>query len=207
MDEFVQHVLRANAFGEKLQQLIEQGLALGGAAIKVWAEPISEGTGNRVQGTGDEYDVRLGYVAADQFVPISWDNANLYEGMFVSRVAKGKHFYTRLEWHRRTATGYAVDNELFRSDMENGVTRNEVDVVGTKNGRTYFISAKMQEPQKAFLEEIDVLARLFGVEGVPVLVCSHYSTARRGGGIAAPVSFIPFSSTPSAARPPPAGRV
>ena len=67
---------------------------------------------------------------------------------------------------------------------ENGVTRNEVDVVGTKNGRTYFISAKMQEPQKAFLEEIDVLARLFGVEGVPVLVCSHYSTARRGGGIA-----------------------
>ena len=52
LDEFVQHVLRANAFGEKLQQLIEQGLALGGAAIKVWAEPISEGTGNRVQGTG-----------------------------------------------------------------------------------------------------------------------------------------------------------
>ena len=48
LDEFVQHVLRANAFGEKLQQLIEQGLALGGAAIKVWAEPISEGTGNRV---------------------------------------------------------------------------------------------------------------------------------------------------------------
>ena len=38
LDAFVQHVLRENGFGEKMQQLIEQGLALGGAAIKVWCE-------------------------------------------------------------------------------------------------------------------------------------------------------------------------
>ena len=133
LDEFVQHMLRANAFGEKLQQLIEQGLALGGGALKVWAEPIPEGTGNGKQGTGDGYAIRLGYVAADQFVPLSWDNASVFEGVFVSRVAKGKYFYTRLEWHRRTATGYAVDNELFRSDMENGVTPGKLqDILGAR---------------------------------------------------------------------------
>ncbi len=133
LNEFVQHVLRQNAFGEKLQQLIEQGLALGGAAIKVWAEPIPKGTGNRVQGTGDEYDVRLGYVAADQFVPLSWDNVSVFESVFVSRVVKGKYFYTRLEWHRRTAAGYAVDNELYRSDMENGVAPGKLqDILGAR---------------------------------------------------------------------------
>ena len=40
---FVEDVLRRNAFGEKLQELIEQGLALGGATIKVWAEPEKKG--------------------------------------------------------------------------------------------------------------------------------------------------------------------
>ena len=36
LDRFVHAVLRDNGFSEKMQQLIEQGLALGGAAIKVW---------------------------------------------------------------------------------------------------------------------------------------------------------------------------
>ena len=36
LKEFIADVLRKNAFGEKLQELIEQGMALGGAAIKVW---------------------------------------------------------------------------------------------------------------------------------------------------------------------------
>ena len=40
---FVEDVMRRNAFTEKLQELIEQGLALGGAAIKVWAEPERKG--------------------------------------------------------------------------------------------------------------------------------------------------------------------
>ena len=124
LDLFVNEVLTDNAFGEKLQQMIEQGLALGGMAVKVWGEP-SQG--------GSLYDIRLGYVAADQFVPLSWDNANIYEGVFVSRTAKGKYWYTRLEWHRRTPNGYAVDNELYRSDMETGITPGQLqDILGVR---------------------------------------------------------------------------
>ncbi len=48
LDRFVHAVLRENGFGEKMQQLIEQGLALGGVAMKVWVEESdgSRGAGN-----------------------------------------------------------------------------------------------------------------------------------------------------------------
>ncbi len=57
LNAFVQDVLTANAFGERLQPLIEQAMALGGGAVKVWGEP--KGTGNREQGTGDAVEVRV----------------------------------------------------------------------------------------------------------------------------------------------------
>jgi A118 family predicted phage portal protein len=38
LNEFVQKVLAKNAFREKMQESIEEGLALGGSALKVWAE-------------------------------------------------------------------------------------------------------------------------------------------------------------------------
>ena len=65
---FVEDVLRKNAFGEKLQELIEQGLALGGAAIKVWAEPERKGLPQSPSATApserEPFRVRLGYVMA-----------------------------------------------------------------------------------------------------------------------------------------------
>ena len=51
----------------------------------------------------------------------------------MSRTAKGKYWYTRLEWHRRTPNGYAVDNELYRSDMETGITPGQLqDILGVR---------------------------------------------------------------------------
>ena len=103
---FVEDVLRKNAFGEKLQELIEQGLALGGASIKVWAEPA------RV--------IRLGYCMADQFVPLAWDNARVTEGVFISRRARKGWYYTRLEWHRWNGETYVITNELYKAEMQRG---------------------------------------------------------------------------------------
>jgi len=122
---FVEDVLRRNAFGEKLQELIEQGLALGGATIKVWAEPDRKGTGNREQGTGEDGGeparvIRLGYCMADQFVPLAWDNARVTEGVFISRRARKGWYYTRLEWHRWNGETYVITNELYKSEMQRG---------------------------------------------------------------------------------------
>ena len=120
---FVEDVLRKNAFAEKLQELIEQGLALGGAAIKVWADAR--------EGTAPE--IRLGYCMADQFVPLAWDNARITEGVFISRRARKGWYYTRLEWHRWNGETYVITNELYRSEMQRGANAGQnQDILGIR---------------------------------------------------------------------------
>ena len=130
LGEWVKRVLTENAFGEKMQEAIEQGLALGGSAIKVWREVKRDGEGNEIPGTGE---IRLGYCMADQFVPLAWDNARVTEGVFISRIAKNGYYYTRLEWHKWDGTTYVVTNELYRSEMQKGGTPgSDQDILGVR---------------------------------------------------------------------------
>lgn len=130
LDAFVHKVLRKNAFGEKMQELIEQALALGGASVKVWCEQKRDRAGNIVPDSGE---IRLGYCMADQFVPTAWDNARVTEGVFISRIAKGGYYYTRLEWHKWDGLTYIVTNELYRAEMQKGVKGAESqDILGVR---------------------------------------------------------------------------
>ena len=129
LSEYVADVLRRNAFHEKMQELIEQALALGGAAIKARYEVRHDRDGKEIPGTGA---VRLDYCMADQFVPIAWDNAKVTEGVFISRLAKQGYYYTRLEWHRWDGTSYVVTNELYRADMVRGVNGGNQDILGVR---------------------------------------------------------------------------
>ncbi|MBO7669728.1 MAG: phage portal protein [Oscillospiraceae bacterium] len=130
LNEWLQMVLVKNAFGEKMQELIEQALALGGAAIKVWHEERRDSDGNVVPGSGA---IRLGYSMADQFVPLAWDNARVTEGVFISRRAKNGYYYTRLEWHRWNGETYVISNELFRSEMQRGAAAgSNQDILGVR---------------------------------------------------------------------------
>ena len=126
---FIAGVLDKNAFGEKLQELIEQGLALGGSAIKVWHDVKRDREGNEVPDSGA---IRLGYCMADQFVPISWDNAHIYEGVFISRRARKGWYYTRLEWHRWDGETYTIANELYKADMQKGASAENQDILGIR---------------------------------------------------------------------------
>lgn len=127
---FISDVLTKNAFGEKMQEHIEQGLALGGAALKVWREIRHDREGSEIPGTEE---IRLGYCMADQFVPIAWDNSRVTEGVFISRQAKGGYYYTRLEWHKWDGLTYIVTNELYRADLpkEGGPTEGQ-DILGVR---------------------------------------------------------------------------
>lgn len=129
LGEWVCKVLNENAFGEKMQELIEQALALGGAAVKVWHEERHDSNGNVVPDTGR---IMLGYSMADQFVPTAWDNAKVTEGVFISRKAKGGYYYTRLEWHKWDGLTYTVKNELYRSEMQKGGTTDSQDILGVR---------------------------------------------------------------------------
>ena len=130
LNEFVQKVLCKNAFREKMQESIEEGLALGGNALKTWAEAKHDEKGNELP---DTRKIMIGYAMADQFIPISWDNARITEGVFVSRIAKGGYYYTRLEWHRWNGLTYVITNELYRSEMQKGKTADETqDILGVR---------------------------------------------------------------------------
>ena len=117
LNTFVQKVLDKNAFSEKMQESIEEGLALGGSALKVWCESKHDEDGNEIP---DTRKIMIGYAMADQFVPLAWDNARVTEGVFVSRIAKGGWYYTRLEWHRWNGLTYVITNELYRSEITKG---------------------------------------------------------------------------------------
>ena len=130
LGEFVHKVLQGNAFREKMQEAVEQGLALGGNALKVWREERHDSEGNVVPDSGQ---IRIGYCMADQFVPLAWDNAQVTEGVFISRVAKKGFYFTRLEWHRWDGTTYVITNELFRSEIMKGTGKSETqDILGVR---------------------------------------------------------------------------
>ena len=130
LDVFMQGVLEKNAFHEKMQESIEEGLALGGNALKTWAEIKHDENGNEIP---DTRKIMLGYAMADQFIPISWDNAKVTEGVFVSRIAKGGYYYTRLEWHKWNGLTYVITNELYRSEIQKGKNADETqDILGVR---------------------------------------------------------------------------
>ena len=130
LNEWVQSVLCKNAFNEKMQESIEEGVALGGAAMKTWCESRHDEEGNEIPETRK---LMIGYAMADQFIPISWDNAKVTEGVFVSRIAKGGYYYTRLEWHRWNGLTYVITNELYRSEIQKGNNPEESqDILGVR---------------------------------------------------------------------------
>ena len=124
LNGFVQKVLGENALHEKMQESIEQALALGGAAMKVYADVKRDSNGNEVPETRR---IAIGYAMADQFIPTAWDNAKVTEGLFISRKAKNGYYYTRLEWHKWDGLTYTITNELYRAEMRQGADGSDQD--------------------------------------------------------------------------------
>jgi A118 family predicted phage portal protein len=130
LQAFVEKVLHENNFNVKMLEAIEQAAALGGEALKVWHEVRRDREGNEVPESGR---LKIGYCMADQFVPTAWDNAEVTEGVFISRTAKGGYYYTRLEWHKWDGLTYYITNELYRAEMyRNGNTQEPQDILGMR---------------------------------------------------------------------------
>jgi len=127
LNDFVQSVLRANNFNTKMGEAIEQAAALGGEALKVWVEQRHDNDGNVIPGSDK---IQIGYCMADQFVPTAWDNAEITEGIFISRQAKDGYYYTRLEWHKWDGDTYVITNELYRADGKASTSKEPQDILG-----------------------------------------------------------------------------
>lgn len=124
LHDFVNEVLTKNNFNVKMLEAIEQCAALGGEALKVWYEVKHDADGNEIPNSGQ---IKIGYCMSDQFVPTAWDNAEVTEGVFVQRIAKGGYYYTRLEWHKWNALTYVITNELYKAEIkQNGAETQDI---------------------------------------------------------------------------------
>lgn len=127
LQAFVVGVLEDNNFGVKMLGAVEQAAALGGEAMKVWREVKRDEDGREVPGTER---IRIGWCMADQFIPTAWDNSEITEGCFISRVAKGGYYYTRIEWHKWTGSTYVITNELYRAEIYRNRSQEPQDILG-----------------------------------------------------------------------------
>lgn len=99
-NDFIEGVFNDNKFNDNFQQYLEFMFAQGGMVIKPYV---------------DDGKVKLSYVTADCFLPISSDNTGITEGVFVSEINKRGKKYTHLEWHTFKGDKYIIKNELYES--------------------------------------------------------------------------------------------
>src|SRR5690625_981997 len=104
--EFVDGVLARNKFNKKFQDYLEYSFAMGGMVIKPYV---------------DDGEIKLSFVTADCFIPVSWQNDNIYEAVFINESQRGKKYYTLLEWHTWDNGTYVIRNDLYESDMQNEI--------------------------------------------------------------------------------------
>ena len=101
--EFVHKVLASNGFWKRMPEFLSSAYALGGGVIKIYAD------GGRVC---------INYINAELFVPLSWDERSIYEGIFESRIYKNGSYYTLMERYYPSEKGYSAEHKLFRSNRK-----------------------------------------------------------------------------------------
>ncbi|WP_281269973.1 phage portal protein [Gracilibacillus dipsosauri] len=84
LKKFIDDAFRRNKFNKHFQDYIEYKFAMGGMVIKPY---IKDGK------------LVLSFTTADCFLPISWNNQGIYEGVFLDEFKKDNKWYTHLEWH------------------------------------------------------------------------------------------------------------
>lgn len=100
-DEYIKGVFAENKFNREFQTQLEYGFALGGLIAKGYIE---------------DDKIKLSYVTADCFVPVTYDlQGRITEAVFINETQSADKKYTHLEWHLRTTTGYVIKNELYES--------------------------------------------------------------------------------------------
>ena len=96
----------------KLREQTEFACAYGGLVFKPYV---------------DGGKIAVDFVPASRFIPLAYNSrGEVTSAVFVERVKKGRAWYTRLEHHELTDSGYAVQNKAFvaYSESELGVPAN-----------------------------------------------------------------------------------
>ena len=98
--ELVDDVFKNNKFDKKFQDYLEYSFAHGGMVIKPYIE---------------DNKIKLSFVTAESFIPISWKNDSIYEAVFPYEFKRRDKKYTHLEWHLWEDDTYIIKNEVYES--------------------------------------------------------------------------------------------
>ncbi len=105
--EYVTKALNECGFWERMPDFLSAAYALGGGAVKVYAEDSKP---------------KINYIAADRFVPVSWDERDVTEGVLESKIRKDGFYYTLFEKHGFSDEGNAeVEHVLYKSSQRNSI--------------------------------------------------------------------------------------
>lgn len=94
--KYIDTQLNANGFWKKIPDLLSSAYALGGCCVKVFAENKKP---------------RIDYIHADKFIPVGWNGAGIFDGIFSAVTVKEGKYYTFVE---RQSKGKA-EYKLFKS--------------------------------------------------------------------------------------------
>lgn len=123
----VDNVLSDNRFHKVFQGRLEQMFALGGMVMK--ATPKEKGDGT--------YKLVISYVTPDCFIPISYENEEIFEGVFLKVTRKENKVYCLFEFHKWETI---VEKELGEDQ-------------GTQFKKIYTITNELYEQDKSSTEE------------------------------------------------------
>ncbi|MCM1024636.1 MAG: phage portal protein [Prevotella sp.] len=105
--EYVTEALNDNGFWKRMPEFLSGAYALGGGAVKIYAE---------------EKKPRLNYIAADRFVPVDWNEREISGGILESKIRRNGFYYTLFEKHGFSESGCTeVTHSLFKSAQKNGI--------------------------------------------------------------------------------------
>lgn len=96
--DYVQSVLNGSAFWDAIKTQSEYMIALGGMALKLYIE---------------NSQVKIDYIPADRFVPVTWDASGVSEADFIDRRIEDKKQIVRIERHRIKPGGYSIESEEY----------------------------------------------------------------------------------------------
>ncbi len=100
--KYIDNQLNLNGFWKHMPELISNAYAIGGCAIKVYA---------------DNGNPKIDYIHACNFLPVSWNGKEIKSGAFVSEIKNGKNYYHLIEFQKSGSSQYKLFKSPSASDI------------------------------------------------------------------------------------------
>ena len=129
--EFYDEVTKENNFRVKCNEMQEKKAALGTGAYVFSVTGVPVGEEGAVEGNGNS--IKIDYVAAQDIIPLSWDNGIISECAFAIEKTIKAQKYVYCQIHHLVNGTYDIENHLYKKDNEQLSETEMKEVEGFEN--------------------------------------------------------------------------